>query len=110
MYIDALAGLESVTFIGPDDETPQSATALSGHLELRIPLAGLIDVDAEKIRLRKEIDKLSVDRAKTESKLSNAKFVERAPADVVAKERERLAELSAASEKLETQLRSLDAA
>jgi len=54
-----------------------------------LPLEGLIDVDAEKARLDKEIDKVSAEVKKSESKLSNAAFVDRAPAELVDREKAR---------------------
>ena len=56
-------------------------------------MAGLIDVDAELARLDKEIDKLATDTDKLTMKLGNEKFVSKAPPEVVAKERQKLAEL-----------------
>ncbi len=60
--------------------------------EIFLPLEGLIDVEAEKQRLTKEIEKLSKEVSKCEAKLSNASFVDRAPAEVVEQEKARLAE------------------
>ena len=80
-----------------------SATALVGNLEILVPMAGLIDKDAELARLGKEIEKLGKDLARIEGKLSNSSFVDRAPADVVEKERAKLADQQQALEKLREQ-------
>ena len=61
-----------------------------------IPLAGLIDKDAELARLQKEIDKLETEVKRLNGKLSNANFVDKAPEAVVNKEREKLADAEAA--------------
>jgi valyl-tRNA synthetase len=82
--------------------------ALLGELKLYIPLAGLIDKDAEKVRLTKEREKLSKDLAKSETKLANANFVDKAPAAVVEKEKVRVEEVRAAITRLEEQFTRLD--
>jgi valyl-tRNA synthetase len=72
---------------------------VAGSLQGFIPLAGVVDLDAERARLDKAVAEAEVDHAKASAKLSNANFVERAPADVVEKERRKRAE---AAELLET--------
>jgi len=64
-------------------------------LRILIPLAGLIDVGAERVRLDKEIGRLRAEIAKAEGKLANANFVANAPAAVVAQERARIADFNA---------------
>ena len=66
-------------------------------------MAGLIDKDAELARLAKEIEKLGKDLARIEGKLSNSSFVDRAPAEVVDKERAKLVDQQQALEKLREQ-------
>ena len=92
-YLCKLAKLESITWLDNPDDAPLSATALAGDLEILVPMAGLIDVEAELKRLTKEIEKLSGEVNKLSGKLSNEKFVANAPAEVVAKERDKLAEM-----------------
>ena len=101
-FFTKLANLESITLLD-GEEAPLSATALLGKMELLVPMAGLIDKDAEMARLDKEIDKLNKEAERIESKLSNAKFVDKAPAEVVAKERERLQEVRDAGAKMQEQ-------
>ena len=86
-----------------------SATALVGQMEILVPMAGLIDKDAEIARLTKESNKLIQDIERTEAKLSNAAFVEKAPAEVVANERNRVAENKIAVEKLREQIQKISA-
>jgi len=102
-YLRKLAKLESITWMDSDQEAPVSATALVGNLEILVPMAGLIDKDAELARLAKEIEKLGKDLARIEGKLSNSSFVDRAPAEVVEKERAKLADQQQALEKLREQ-------
>ncbi|WP_308368281.1 MULTISPECIES: valine--tRNA ligase [unclassified Microbulbifer] len=103
-----LASLESTTCLKQGEPAPASATALAGDLELLVPMAGLIDVEAESARLKKEIDKLEKELVRVQGKLSNPKFVDKAPAEVVAKEKDKLAEMQSAQERLKQQLQALD--
>ncbi|MCP4002032.1 MAG: valine--tRNA ligase [Gammaproteobacteria bacterium] len=89
LYLSKLARLENIQVLGNGEEAPTSATALLGGMQILVPMAGLIDIDAERERLRKRHDKATVELAKIEAKLSNASFVDRAPEAVVTKERER---------------------
>ncbi|MFO8154436.1 MAG: valine--tRNA ligase [Pseudomonadota bacterium] len=85
--IRTVARVESLTWLDEGDESPEAATAMVGDLKVLVPMAGLIDKQAELARLDKAIAKLEGDLGKVEGKLANAGFVERAPADVVEKER-----------------------
>jgi len=99
-----LARLESVDWLESGADAPESATAMVGEMRLLIPLAGLIDKDAEIARLTKEIERIGKGVEVSEKKLSNSNYVDRAPAEVVAKERERLAEMRTTQQGLEEQL------
>ncbi len=74
-------------------------------MKLLIPMAGLIDKEAELKRLDKEIERLSGDVTRTEGKLANPAFVDKAPAAVVDKERVKLAESAAATPPSDTPVR-----
>lgn len=76
---------------------------VTGRLEGFIPLAGLIDVDAERARIDKAIAEVEADLARVKGKLSNPSFVERAPEAVVEKERSKEAEMEALVTKLRDQ-------
>ncbi|WP_448546523.1 valine--tRNA ligase [Thalassotalea fusca] len=91
-FLSALAKLEQVTVLADDDEGPASATAVIGNMSLLIPMAGLIDKEAEIARLTKAIEKLEKDVQRTKGKLSNENFVSKAPEAVINKEKEKLAE------------------
>ena len=108
-FLKKLASLESVTWLNPGDTEPMSATALVGQMEILVPMAGIIDKDAEIARLTKESGKLQQDIERTEAKLANAAFVEKAPAEVVANERNRVSENKIALEKLREQIQKISA-
>jgi valyl-tRNA synthetase len=86
---------------------PAAATALVGKMEILIPLEGLIDKDAEIARLNKEMSKLDKVIKQSSGKLNNENYVAKAPAEVVAKEREKLAEIEQAYQQLQQQLKAL---
>jgi valyl-tRNA synthetase len=75
-----------------------------GELTILVPMAGLIDADAEIERLTKRIAKARDDHGKIMKKLSNENFVKNAPPDVVAQDRERVADFERTIASLETQL------
>jgi valyl-tRNA synthetase len=87
-----LARTEMPQWIEGGAEEPAAAAAVVGTLRVLIPLAGLIDLGAEKTRLAKEIARIEVEIRKCEGKLGNASFVANAPAEVVAQERQRIAD------------------
>ncbi|HDZ9174776.1 TPA: valine--tRNA ligase [Vibrio cholerae] len=99
----SLAKLESIRVLADGEATPACATALVGKSELMIPMAGLIDKDAELDRLAKEIAKTQGEIARIEGKLGNEGFVAKAPEAVITKEREKLAGYQEALVKLEQQ-------
>ena len=105
--IKSIARIESITALENTEEAPESATALIGELQILIPLSGLINKEDEIARLQKEVAKLDGEISRANGKLSNQSFVDRAPEAVVNKERERLAEASAARDKLAYQLAQL---
>jgi len=98
-----LARLESITVLAAGEEAPLSATALVGEMEVLVPMAGLIDKNAELARLDKEILRLQGEVQRVGGKLSNAGFVDKAPAEVIEKERAKLAEAEQALGKLAEQ-------
>ncbi len=99
----SLAKLESVRILESNEETPACATALVAKSELMIPMAGLIDKDAELARLDGEIKKTQGEIKRLEGKLNNEGFVAKAPEAVVAKEREKLQGYQETLAKLEEQ-------
>ena len=87
-FIKALARISSIEF---NSNPPTSLSQTVEGVELNIPLEGLVDIEAEKARLDKELAKLKKEVMIFEKKLSNERFVANAPADVVEKEKEKLA-------------------
>ncbi|MEQ7868061.1 valine--tRNA ligase [Xanthomonas sp. WHRI 8393] len=85
-----LLKLEAIDWLEAGQDTPPSATAIVGELTLLVPLEGLVDMDAERTRLDKEIKRVEGEIGKCNGKLGNATFVQNAPAVVVEQERARL--------------------
>jgi valyl-tRNA synthetase len=108
-YLDFLARTESIRVLAPHEEAPESAIALVGEMKVLIPMAGLIDKEAELKRLDKEIGKIQSDLERTQKKLTNSDFVDKAPAAVVRKERDKIAEQGAAMAKLREQANKIRA-
>lgn len=106
-FLSKLAKLDSVTWLNHGEEAPMSATALVGDMEILVPMAGLIDKDAELARLNKEAEKLQKELMKVKGKLNNEKFVSKAPEEVVAKEKSRLEEMETTLSKLNQQQLSI---
>jgi valyl-tRNA synthetase len=103
-WLERLAGLESLTVLSPGMPAPQSAVALVGTLSVLVPMAGLIDAAAEAERLGKLLAKAQGDLQKIRTRLANDNFVRGAPPQVVASERERVAELERTTNSLSAQL------
>ena len=89
-FLKKLARLAEIKWLENSEQAPVAATALVGELEILVPMAGLIDRDAELARLGREIGRLEKDLARIRGKLENPSFVDKAPAAVVAKEREKM--------------------
>ena len=91
--IRILLNAESVA-LGSD--VPKGTLRIGSPMgDLFLPLEGLIDFDAERERLAKELKKIEKEIEKAEAKLNNPKFAERAPAEVLEEQRERLSEWQA---------------
>ncbi len=108
MLLQRLGGIESLTLLDVT-QAPPSAVALAGSMTLHVPLAGLIDVNAELDRLAKQIARNQAELAKARGKLANQNFVRNAPADVVAQEQARIAGFERAITELHTQQQRVQA-
>ena len=103
-YLARLAGLESLRVLQADELAPPSAMAVVGAMRALVPMAGLIDPQAEAARLDKRIAKMRDEVKRATAKLSNENFVRNAPAEVVTQERTRIAEFERTLASLEAQL------
>ncbi len=107
-YASAIEILARVNSWSVADTAPMGALqTIVDEAVLALPLESLIDLDAERARLSKEIEKTQAEIEKIDKKLSNASFVERAPESVVAEQHNRKAAFAAECEKLREALTSL---
>jgi valyl-tRNA synthetase len=106
-YVFKLAQVSSIEVVPSLGEDKLSARAVAGGLAIEVPLAGLIDVGAESARLTKELEKVQKEIDGLNGQLSNASFVERAPKEVVAEKRQRLADYQDQAAKLTDSLNRL---
>ena len=90
-YLLPLAKLESITWRG-EEKIPPAASALVDTLELQVVIGNLLDVDAEIARLSKEINKIKNDITYLEGKLNNPTYTEKAPQNIITKDRDKLEE------------------
>jgi valyl-tRNA synthetase len=104
-YVRRLAGVQSIAYRGGGARPKGAATIVIDGLELAIPLRGLIDDPAAEIaRNKKQLEKLDKEIQGLAAKLANAQFLERAPAEIVEKEREKERELGERRATLERNL------
>ncbi|MCE7949780.1 MAG: valine--tRNA ligase [Xanthomonadales bacterium PRO7] len=101
-----LVRAESQRWLATGETEPASAAAIVGEMKVLIPLAGLIDLDAEKARLAKEIQRLEVEIEKSKAKLAN--FGPNTPAAVIEQEKQRVAERASALTGLREQAQRLN--
>ena len=107
-FLISLAKLETLSWFD-QGEAPMCATQLVGDMEVMVPMAGLIDKDAELKRLDKELERLEKEVARVEGKLGNEKFTAKAPADVVEKEKQKLADAQSSVSRLKEQRSAIEA-
>lgn len=103
VYLQKLGRMASVAWLDADDVAPESAIALVGDMNILIPMAGLCDKVAELARLEKEIQKINNELPRVAGKLDNPAFVDKAPPEVIDKEKARLADLRSMLGNLEQQ-------
>ena len=102
-----MARLEQLEIMEKGDKLEQAVCLLVGDMEIYLPLHELVDIDKEKKRLTKELEKLSGFRETLSKKLSNDSFVKNAPPEIIEKEKKRLEETEAALAKVQSQLDEL---
>jgi valyl-tRNA synthetase len=105
--LQQMANIKNAEFLSNDAAVPMSASAVVGHLELFVPMEGLIDVEAEIARLNKQISKLEKEHGMLSGKLQNKNYVDRAPAELVQRDQVRVDELATTIAKLQGQLKAL---
>ncbi|MBF8294514.1 MAG: valyl-tRNA synthetase [Bacteroidetes bacterium] len=103
-YLSKLARVSGIEMLTSSAKPKRASSAVVDGSEIFVPLEGLIDVEAERGRLEKEIARLQQAVEATERKLANASFVDRAPKEVVEREREKLSSFRTTIEKLKTNL------
>lgn len=108
-YLDKVGFIQEVTWLAEgQDEPAGSAVALAGQLKVMVPMGGLVDLDAERQRLGRELEKREQDHKKISAKLANPKFVQNAPEAVVQTQADRLAQVEAEITALKDQLARID--
>ena len=106
-YFASMAGAKC-TASGPHVEAPAASSQISlPGLDVMVDMQDLIDVDAEFARLKKELEQLTKNIAGKEGKLANANFTDRAPAEIVQRERESLAQLKEQAASIQTAINKL---
>ena len=101
-YLKALARIDEIIYSEiASQESGRSSTTLVNQLIINIPLTGLVDKNIELERLKKEINKLVKEHDQCKDRLNNLHYLEKAPASVVEKEKERFHQTKAALEKLQ---------
>lgn len=108
VFLKKLAKVASLSLLPATEEAPPALSALCHHMEVLVPMAGVIDVEAELGRLDKELDRQRKEMARLEGKLGNTNFVDRAPPEVVDAEREKLSAAKDALTKLESQRQRIE--
>ena len=108
-YLTKLARLEKISVLPAGEEPPPSATALLGRMKILVPMAGLIDVAAERARLTKNRGRVSNGLQRVEGKLANEKFRANAPAAVIEKEQQKCSAMQQEISQIDEQLARLDA-
>jgi valyl-tRNA synthetase len=106
-YIFKLAQVSQLEIVPALGQDKLAARGVAAGLAFEVPLAGLIDVQAERTRLQKELEKARSEADKIDRKLSDTNFVDRAPAQVVEENRRRLAEYRDRAAKLQESLERL---
>ncbi len=106
--IKQLAVSEKITIMQKmDNNPPQSASAVLDGVTVYLPLKGLLDLDKERAKIRKEIENALAEQKRLEGKLNNPGFTSKAPEDVVAKEKEKLEAVSVRLRSLKIRLSDL---
>ena len=106
-YLPAFTRFSQISIAEHQEKPAAAAVAVISDIEIYIPLAGIIDIEKEKDRLQKRLDKVLKELTGTQKTLDNPKFLDRAPEAVVEQKRARLAVLESEQQKLVTNIEML---
>lgn len=104
VYLKRLARVSDIQWLSESDSPPPASVRLIGHLKLLVPLADLVEKEAEMARLQKEIEKKEAELAQTNKHLANQNFIAKAPPEVVSQKRQKVEELQSAINELKNSL------
>ncbi len=107
--IKSLARVDSIDWLDASQTAPMAAAQWIDGLQILLPMAGLIDIDAERARLQKQLNEAEQQVIRLQQKLANGQFVNNAPADVVQREQQKLSEHQTLCGQLQNQLQQLTA-
>ena len=108
LYISELSRLKNLSVTRNGKEPKMAATAVVEDIEIFVLLEGVIDIQEERNRLGRELEKINSDIATLNKRLSNRDFINRAPKDVVEKDREKYQSLTVIAEKIQQNLLRLE--
>jgi len=101
----ARINIDELSFVPALSQRPKAAaTVVIGAVEILVPLAGMIDLNAERQRLSKELDNAQQDADRRRTRLADSSFVDKAPTHIVQRERDNLAAVDAQIERLRQRL------
>ena len=107
LLLERVGRVESVTSL-KDEKPPAAATAFLGDMRMLVPMKGLIDIKTERARLKKQQEKINLDLQRSAGKLNNKKFINNAPAQIIAQEQQRVIEFERVIKQLTEQLEKLN--
>ena len=106
-YLDVGGNIESIVVLAQEDSEPESAVVIAGDMKILIPIAGLIDKQAESDRLGKQAQQIDSELARIRGKLDNRQFIDKAPRQVVEKEQQKLIDLESKRRVIKQQLEKI---
>jgi len=107
LYISELSRLKNLSITRNGKEPKMAATAVVEDIEIFVLLEGVIDIQEERNRLSRELEKINSDIATLNKRLSNRDFINRAPKDVVEKDKEKYQALTATAEKIQQNINKI---
>ena len=108
VYLNSLARLDSVTLKEDLEKPKYSASSVISDMEIYVPLEGLIDIEVERNRLTKEMNRIEKMIDGINKKLMNQDFLKKAPEQVIAREKKKLNDFQISFDKLHANLKGLE--